>query len=122
MKYAFLSIASIFLSYLAPAPAIAQTNRAIEISIFGIDPAVDALAVRDVQRVIGKAVSRGIIDNYITYGYGTEGGSSSCIQISRLEDNKNLQQLESELLQIRPNPATTSYNIRTVAACSPRSE
>ena len=122
MKYALLCIGSLFLSYLAPAPAIAQTNRAIEISIFGIGPAVDAGAVRDVQRVIGRAVVRGIIDNYITYGYGIEGGSSSCIQLSRFEDDKTLQQLESELLQIRPNPATTSYNVETVAACSPRSE
>ena len=120
MKYAVLSIAALFLSYLAPAQAIAQTNRAIEISIFGIGPAVDAGAVRNVRRVIGRAVSRGIIDNYITYGYGIEGGSSSCIQLSRFEDDKSLQQLESELLQIQPNPATTSYNVKTVVTCNPR--
>ncbi len=38
----------------------------------------------------------------------------------RFEDDKSLQQLESELLQIQPNPATTSYNVKTVAACNPR--
>jgi len=122
MKYAVLSISVFFLSSLAPGIAVAQTNRAIEISIFGIGPAVDAGAVKDIQRVIGRAVSRGIIDNYITYGYGIEGGSSSCIQLSRFEDDKSLQQLKSELLQIRPNPATTSYNVTAVAACNPRSE
>lgn len=118
MKYTVLPIAAFILSYLAPAPAIAQTNRAIEISIFGIGPAVDSEAVRSVQRVIGRAVARGIVDNYITYGYGIEGGSSSCIQLSPYEDDRRLQQLQSELLQIQPNPATTSYNVLTVATCN----
>ena len=118
MKYTALCITAFFLSHLTPAPAIAQTNRAIEISIFGIGPAVDSEAVRSVQRVIGKAVARGIVDNYITYGYGIEGGSSSCIELSPNQDDRSLLQLERELLQIQPNPATTSYNVKTVAACN----
>lgn len=118
MKYAILSIGVIFLSNLAQAPALTQTPRALEISIFGIGPAVDSEAVRAVRRVIGRAVSRGVVDTYITYGYGIEGGSSSCIQLSRFEDSSSLAQLESELLQIRPNPNTTSYDVTAVAACS----
>lgn len=118
MKYIGLWITAFFISNLAPTLAFAQTNRAIEISIFGIGPAVDSEAVRSVQRVIGKAVARGIVDNYITYGYGIEGGSSSCIQLSPFQDDKSLLQLERELLQIKPNPATTAYNVKTVAACN----
>lgn len=42
MKYIGLWITAFFISNLAPTPAFAQTNRAIEISIFGIGPAVDS--------------------------------------------------------------------------------
>lgn len=118
MKYAILSITVLFLSNLVQAPAFTQTPRALEISIFGIGPAVDSEAVRAVRRIIGRAVARGVIDTYITYGYGIEGGTASCIQLSRFEDSSSLPQLERELLQIQPNPNTTSYNVKAVAACS----
>lgn len=117
MKYTTLYITAFFLGHLASAPALAQTPRALEISIFGIGPAVDSEAVRSVRRVIGKAVTRGIIDTYITYGYGIEGGSTACIQLSPFGDSKSLLQLENELLQIQPNRATTSYNVQSVATC-----
>lgn len=117
MKYAILSMTALFLSNLAQLPAIAQTPRALEISIFGIGPAVDAEAVSAVRRVIGNAVSRGVVDTYITYGYGIEGGSASCIQLSRFEDSSSLVQLERELSRIQPNRETTSYEVRAVAAC-----
>lgn len=117
MKYAILSITAFFLSNLVQLPAIAQTPRALEISIFGIGPAVDAEALSAVRRVIGNAVSRGIVDTYITYGYGIEGGSASCIQLSRFEDSNSLAQLERELLRIQPNRETTSYEVKAVVAC-----
>lgn len=95
--------------------------RALEISIFGIGPAVDAKAVKAVRAVIGRAVTEGVIDTYITYGYGIEGGSSSCIQLSRFQDSQKLRQLRNELLQIKPNPKTTSYSVKAVAACKQQS-
>lgn len=97
-------------------------QRALEVSIFGIGPAVDQRAVESLRSVIGRAVMKGVIDTYITYGYGIEGGSSSCIQLSRYQDPKQLFQLRSQLLQIKPNPATTSYNVKPVAACSQQSQ
>jgi len=96
-------------------------QRALEVSIFGIGPAVDKRAVEAVRSVIGKAVTEGVVDTYLTYGYGIEGGSSSCIQLSRFQDPKQLFQLRRQLLQIQPNPETTSYNIKAVAACSQQS-
>jgi heat shock protein HslJ len=89
----------------------------LEISIFGIGPAVDAQALSAVRGTIGSAVTRGVIDTYITYGYGIEGGSSSCIQLSPYEGSKRLLELESELLQIQPNRETTAYEVKAVAAC-----
>lgn len=95
-------------------------QRALEISIFGIGPAVDAKAVEAVRSVIAEAVAEGVVDTYITYGYGIEGGSSSCIQLSRFQDPKQLRSLESKLLQIKPNPQTTSYSVKAVTACAPQ--
>lgn len=121
MKYAILSIAALFLSNLAPAPALAQTPRALEISIFGIGPAVDLQALEAVRSVIASAITKGVVDTYITYGYGIEGGTASCIQLSPYEDSEKLLQLQSELLQIQPNRETTSYDVKAVAACTQQS-
>lgn len=98
-----------------------QVERALEVSIFGIGPAVNAQAVEAVRSVIGRAVAQGVVDTYITYGYGVEGGSSSCLQLRRFQDPKQLLQLRSQLLQIKPNPQTTSYNVKAVAACTQQS-
>lgn len=97
-------------------------QRALEVSIFGIGPAVDPKAVEAVRSVIGRAVAQGVVDSYITYGYGIEGGSSSCIQLSRFQDPKQLLQLRNQLLQVKPNPQTTSYTVKAVAACSQQSQ
>lgn len=92
-------------------------QRALEVSIFGIGPAVDQRAVESVRSVIGRAVTEGVIDTYLTYGYGIEGGTSSCIQLSRFQDPKRLLQLRNQLLRIKPNPETTSYTVQAVTAC-----
>lgn len=99
-----------------------QPQRALEVSIFGIGPAVDAQAVEAVRSVIGRAVAEGVIDTYITYGYGIEGGTSSCIQLSRFQDPKQLLPLKNQLLQIKPNPQTTSYTVKAVAECTQPSQ
>jgi len=122
MKYAILTLAAVVASHSVQVPTVAQTTpRALEISIFGIGPAVDSQALRAVRQVIGTAVTRGVIDTYTTYGYGIEGGSSSCIQLSSYEDSRSLVQLESELLQIQPNRSTTAYEVKRVPACRQKS-
>lgn len=132
MKYAFLSIAALFLSNLAlaptlaqqpqraPAPTLAQSQRALEISIYGIGPAVDSKALSAVRSIIGEAVAEGVIDTYITYGYGREGGMSSCIQLSPFENSEKLSRLKSKLLRIMPNSNTTSYVVSVAKACAPK--
>jgi len=127
MKYTLLGIAAFFLTNLAPAPTLAQPQRApqraLEVSIFGIGPGVDAKALRAVRSVIGKAVAEGVVNTYITYGYGIEGGMASCIQLSRYQNSEKLTQLRRELLQIMPDRSTTSYVVKVVTACTypPRS-
>lgn len=118
MKYTLLTITALFLTSLAPAPTLAQPRGALEVSIFGIGPAVDSKAVKAVRSVIGNAVSKGVIDTYITYGYGIEGGMASCIQLSPFQNSRKIFQLKRELLQIKPNRSTTAYNVKVVAACT----
>lgn len=114
-----ISIAAFFLSNLAPATTLAQQpQRAIEVSIFGIGPVVDVEALTAVRSVIGRAVAQGLVDTYITYGYGIEGGMASCIQLSPFQNSQKLMQLKSELLKIRPNRSTTSYDVRLVETCT----
>jgi len=72
-----------------------QVERALEVSIFGIGPAVGAQAVEAVRSVIGRAVAQGVVDTYITYSYGIEGGSSSYLQLSRFQDSRQLLHLRS---------------------------
>jgi len=95
-----------------------REQRALEISIGGIGPAADPQAVKAVRAIIGRAVTEGVIDTYITYGYGIEGGTSSCIQLSRDQEPQQLRQLQRKLLRIRP-PETTAYDVKAVTACKP---
>jgi len=122
MKYAILTLVAVVASHSVQMPTVAQTTaRALEISIFGIGPAVDSQALKAVRQTLGTAVSKGVIDTYTTYGYGIEGGSSSCIQLSPDEDSRSLVQLERQLLQIQPNRQTTAYEVKRVAACRQKS-
>jgi heat shock protein HslJ len=122
MKYAILTLAAVVMSYSVQMPTVAQTtSRALTIRIFGMGSAVDSQAVKAVRDVIGTAVTKGVIDTYVTYGYGIEGGSSFCIQLSPYEDATSLVQLERKLLQIQPNRETTAYEVKRVAACGQQS-
>ncbi len=118
MKYVLLTITAFVLSSLAPIPTLAQPRSAIQVSIFGIGPGVDFKAVKAVRSVIGTAVKKGVVDTYITYGYGIEGGMSSCVQLSPFQNSSEIFQLKNELLRIKPDPNTTSYNVKVVPSCN----
>jgi hypothetical protein len=60
-------------------PAFTE-NRAVEVSISGIGPAVDTAAYATVRQVIGHALADGVIDKFVVYGYGIEGGFSACAE------------------------------------------
>ena len=67
LRFIFLAMALLTTSAFAG-------NRAVEISINGIGPAVDGAAMQTVQQVIGHAVADGVIDKFVVNGYGIEGG------------------------------------------------
>jgi hypothetical protein len=94
-------------------------NNAVEVSITGIGPAVDAAAYKTVRRIIGRAVTKGIIDKFVVYGYGIEGGFSACAEAAAPHGQvKRLDAVVRQLRAIRPNPKTTAYSVRLTASCA----
>jgi hypothetical protein len=99
-------------------PAFAE-NRAVEVSINGIGPAVDAAAYQKVRRVIGNAIAKGVIDKFIVYGYGIEGGFSACAEAAAPHGQvKKLGAFVRRLRSIHPNPETTAYSMKLVESCA----
>ncbi len=105
---------------LATAVNAATENRAVEITIHGIGPAVDEAAFSTVKQIIGAAVSNGVIDRFIVYSYGIEGGFSACAQAA--PKNKGLRPFIRQLRSVVPRPRTTAYQLRLVAACPKETE
>jgi len=93
----------------------ASNNRAVEININGIGPAVDAAAFTTVRQVIGAAVANGVIDKFVVYGYGFEGGFTACAQAR--PKSKGFPSFVRQLRSIAPRPETTAYNVRLTATC-----
>jgi hypothetical protein len=58
----------------------AEDRHAIEISIGGNGSGVDMAAYRKLRSLIGNAVGNGVIDKFVIYGYGREGGFSGCVE------------------------------------------
>lgn len=109
LRFIFLAMA------LSTTSAFAE-NRAVEININGIGPAVDGAAFETVQQVIGHAVADGIVDKFIVHGYGIEGGFSACVQAS--PRTRGFGAFVRQLRTIVPNPLTTAYSLHPVLACT----
>lgn len=114
-KYAYWLLVGSALSISAP---IFAEDRAVEININGIGPPVDDAAVRTVRQVIGHAVASGVIDKFIVYGYGIEGGFSACAEASPSKQAKPLNTFVRGLRSIRPDPQTTAYSVNLTQRCS----
>jgi hypothetical protein len=99
-------------------PAFAE-NRAVEISINGIGPPVDAAAYATVRQVIGHAVADGVIDKFVVYSYGIEGGFSACAEAASVHGQvEDIDDFVRQLHTIRPNPQTTAYSVEPVESCA----
>jgi hypothetical protein len=98
------------------ASAANAANRAVEIDIGGIGPAVDAAAADTVKQVIGYGVANGTLDKFLVRGVGIEGGFSACAQASPF--TKNFGSFVKQLRTIKPDRNTTAYSVRAVPSCS----
>ena len=113
------AFAAAALALSAAQPALAATTaNAVEISIGGIGPGVDQLAYKRVRALIGDAIARGTADLFVVYGYGKEGGISSCVEASPFAEPGAFATFIKRLRQIKPDPATTAYSVTPVDACA----
>jgi hypothetical protein len=101
-----------------PAP-VAETRHAIEISIGGIGPGVDAVAYKKLRLLIGNAVANSVIDKFLIYGYGREGGFSACVEDrpSSQPPSKAFERFVKQLNGIKPDTNTSFYSINRLLAC-----
>lgn len=95
-----------------------EIRNAIEISIGSIGTEIDQNAVRQFRKAIGSAVTRNIVDKFMIYGYGIEGGFSGCVETSpNVFPAKAFARLIKELRDIHPK-AGTVVSIKRVRDCA----
>lgn len=98
-------------------PSLPVKPGAVEISIVGIGPPVDARAVDKVRRTVGASIATGVTDTYFVRGYGIEGGFSACAQKSPFASQTDFAAFVGRLRGITPDPTTTSYSIEPTVSC-----
>lgn len=114
LTHGFFLLATLFTS-----PSALAANRAVEVSIYSMGAGFDAAAYQTVRQTIGYALGSGLIDTFVVYGYGDEGGFSACAEVAAFNaQGTGLRQLASQLRSIRPNPKTTTYSVKLAASCA----
>jgi len=81
-------------------------------------PGVDATAFKKVKLLISDALYKGTIDYFDVYGYGKEGGFSSCMEKGRFAVEGSFENFLKALRAIKPNRATTAYSVNEVTLCT----
>lgn len=106
--------------YAKPAPLV-ETRHAIEISIGGIGPGVDAAAYKKLRQLIGNAIAASVIDKFVIYGYGREGGFSACVEDRpRIQPpSKAFEKFVKQLNNLKPDPNTSFYSVNRRLTCPP---
>lgn len=98
-----------------------ETRRAVEISIGGTGYAMDKNSYKKVRKAIGDAVTNDVIDKFVIYGYGKEGGFSGCVEARHLGEapTNTFEKFVKQLSTIKPPKKTTFYSINRVETCPP---
>lgn len=112
-----LALVAASLGFFTSSAAWAQEARAVEINIFGLGPAIDARAFREVRTLIAREVVDNNVTKFIVSGFGVEGGFSACVE---LRGEREARDLDARLRRVRPDPSTTSYNLRRMERCDVR--
>ncbi|MBL1263950.1 hypothetical protein JJL52_09700 [Methylomicrobium sp. RS1] len=93
-------------------------GKAAEIHIGGIGPGVDEEAFRKVRKTIGKAIADNVISLFVVYGYGIEGGFSSCVEESDLAPPNAFRDFIRKLRAVDADTNTTAYSVTAVESCA----
>lgn len=99
--------------------ALAQgtPGKALEISVFGIGPAVEPQVANKVRSLVAKAFTDNTIDQIRTLGYGIEGGWSLCVELSPWKSESDLAALKKAIDAIPTRPGRTAKNTNFVDSC-----
>lgn len=104
-------------------PASAD-SRAVNISIGSIGGDLDDAALLRVRQVVGHAVARGIVDEFIVYSprvgspLPIEGGLSACAKAGFNTTHIRFNAFIQELLSVHPKQGTF-YNVERTRSCDP---
>lgn len=101
----------------APVHAASGKGPALEISIGGIGPGVDARAYATVRLLIAEAVFSNTVEYFNVSGYGKEGGFSACIEKGRFAAEGSFERLTRALKAIRVDRSTSFYNVDEAKQC-----
>jgi hypothetical protein len=97
---------------------IIENRHAVEISIGSIGTGIDTKAYLNLRKVIGNAITNSIIDKFVIYGYGIEGGFSGCVEDrpSSAIPSTAFNQFLTQLNAIHPKSGTT-YSLHRIKTC-----
>lgn len=98
-----------------------ENRRAIEISVGGTGYAMDKNSYKKVRKAIGDAVTNDVIDKFVIYGYGKEGGFSGCVEARNLGNppSNAFEKFVKQLNAIKPPKKTTFYSVNRLETCAP---
>lgn len=98
-----------------------ENRHAVELSIGGTGYAMDRNSYKKVRKAIGDAVTNDVIDKFVIYGYGKEGGFSGCVEARNLGESpsKAFEKFVKQLSAIKPPKKTTFYSVNRLETCPP---
>lgn len=94
---------------------IIEDSRAININFFGGFTGFDPISFKLFKTGIANLIVEGVVDHYITTGWGLEGGNSFCVELSK-DPNVKMSRVTDMLQVIKPTN-NTIYNYSVIKSC-----
>lgn len=93
-----------------------EEMRAVNINFFGGFTGFDPNSYKILKTALANLLAEGIIDHYITTGWGFEGGTSICVELTKdpvITINK-----VTDILQVIKPVNNTIYNYSLTKSCT----
>lgn len=98
-----------------PGPGGVIENRAMSIKMYGGFTGFDADAYKALRASMGALLVEGVIDHFVTTGWGFEGGHEVCVELTK-DPTLNLDRIKKTLNAIKPANQTI-YSYHEVLSC-----
>ena len=99
---------------------VPENHHAVEISIGSIGTGLDISVYRQLRRLIGTGVAYGILDKFIIYAYGIDGGFSGCVEDrpTKAKPSAAFEDFVAHLGRIYPQDGTV-FSYQRIKTCLP---